>query len=416
MLKISKNQKKENSKHIVIRRAVELLILVVLLVLAIININGAFLSDSAIQYYCAHIFPSVSYYLNACSNLFFFSLTENLFIVLVVAAIPLLVLFIITIVHKARRLGAKAVGLFLYKFASVVVAIAFIVVVVFQMMFGYLYRREQIATTLKLETNREYEDLNEALEDYRNAATWAYSNMLSARAELGEDYNGVAHMQTNLEQSVYDANMCVEAFAQIYDVALSTNYIRVKPVSLSNLWSLTSVVGMNNPLFGEAIVNTSYIDVTQFPLILTHEISHAKGIAREGDANFIAAISCCISNRADFRYAGFLELYLNYYAEAYMIEEALGLEHNSITTPYEQSDFAPVIRDFNASYQFYESIYDSGVGDLIYDVSEDINDAYLESNGQEGGTETYNVQASSYLEFYLQYVQVGVDTQDESST
>ena len=388
--------------------------LVGLLIVAIINRNGALLPDIWVNYYSRSIYPTFSYGFYTFLNYFYFSVTENAVVILSIAAIPLVVLFVVSIVKLAKSKGKKALGAFLYKFMVAVLVVALVGVVQFQLMFGLNYARDSVSEVLGFENNESNDDSDEELlvDEYEAACEWAYQGMTQARSRLGEDYNGVTHIQTNFEECVYDANACITAFSEEYGLNLSMNYVRAKPVSLSNLWSQTAITGMNNPLFGEAIVNTDNMNSVDFPIALAHEITHARGISRENDANFVATMSLCLSSRADFRYAGFLQLYDHFRGVLIMIMDSnADLEVN---IPGDASELAGVNRDLFASYAYWFLLEDYSLSDFINQLAEDTNDAYLESNEQECGTDTYNVPSSMYLDFYLMLV--GTEESNESNT
>ena len=132
------------------------------------------------------------------------------------------------------------------------------------------------------------------------ALKWAYNGMVEARSHLGEDYNGIAHMSESFENSAAYANSLVNAFGEKYDIPVSKNYVRAKPVSMSHYWSYTHIVGMYDPFLGEANLNTDYMSIIEFPVTLCHELCHSKGYASETDCNLLSALACCSSTRADF--------------------------------------------------------------------------------------------------------------------
>ncbi len=85
-----------------------------------------------------------------------------------------------------------------------------------------------------------------------------------------------------------------------------------------------------------------------------------------------------------------------------------------VNIPGDASELAGVNRDLFASYAYWFLLEDYSLSDFINQLAEDTNDAYLESNEQEGGTDTYNVPSSMYLDFYLMLV--GNEESNESNT
>ena len=75
-----------------------------------------------------------------------------------------------------------------------------------------------------------------------------------------------------------------------------------------------------------------------------------------------------------------------------------------MTDYFSRNDFKPVMRDINAYNEYRESFNTGPIADLISRFSEDVNNDFLESNGQEGGTDTYVVPQDAYVEYYCRYV------------
>ena len=345
--------------------------------------------------YCRNVFPLVSFIPSSLSALFMNSLTEFFVVVGGFALIVLTVAFIVRGFQLLIRRDIRHFLHYLYVVLRTMAVIGIIAALLFEMMHGINYNRTSIRKSMTL-----YGDTR-PYQDYADTLLWAYSGMVEARSELGEDYHGVAHMMTSFETSVYDANIIVSSFSEHYGLGLSQNYIRAKAVWLSHLWSYTNIVGVYDPFLGEVNVNTDYVDVLHFPVTLCHEITHAKGFASETDANTIAVLSCINSPRADFRYAGYYYIFMHLWGT---VNEYADHEGETMTDYLSRGDFAPVIRDTRAFNDYWESFDEGPIADFIARFSEDANNAFLESNGQEGGTETYTVPQNVYVEYYCRYV------------
>ena len=283
--------------------------------------------------------------------------------------------------------------------------IGLVLAIIYQAMHGINCRRTRITQDLNFVTDEL------TFDDYCDALKWAYTGMIEARSHLGEDYNGVAHMQENFENSAMYACSLLDAFSDKYDLPLSRNYVRAKPVSLSHYWSYTHIVGVYDCFLGEANINTGYMGVNEFPITVCHELCHAKGYASETDCNIIAALACCSSTRADFRYAGYYEIFWN----LYFVSESIAKKTDQVVPQYRAtSEMMPVYRDANASNMYWDRI-DEEVEEIrkklgidIAEASNNANDAFLKSNG-ENGVETYQVPDSVYVRFYLTHVKGAED-------
>ena len=379
------------------RIALHIAVIAVLPVLCIAAaVSNAFLPRSAADYYCTNIFPYVSVPMQSLNMFFQVSLTENFIICLV----PLLVIGFIcwTVILIKKILGTGALS-YLYRSFRNLFILILIGAISYQAMHGFNYKRTHVYTALQLGS----EDLD--FEDYCNALRWAYNGMIEARKKLGEDYNGVAHMNESFENSAVYANSLLNSFCDQYGVPLSHNYVRAKPVSMSHYWSYTHIVGMYDPFLAEVNVNTDYMNIEEYPVTLCHELCHAKGYASETDCNTLATLACCRSARADFRYAGYSEIFWNLYVVAEQIAEATG---EVVPQFASASDMEPVFRDMRATSLYWKQIDDEvaalkeRLGIDITETSDMVNDTFLKSNG-ESGLDSYRVPDSVYVRFYLKY-------------
>ena len=388
---------KSKKKKWIVLKVILIVVLTALFVCAC-EINN-YLPRSFADYYCTKIFPYVSLPFQCFSMFFQYSLTEGI----VVCIFPLLAIgFICWLVILIKKLLSKGALRFFYKSLRNFLICVLILAVIFQAMHGINYRRTSAIAELKLDTE---EDLT--FEDYCACLRWAYTGMIEARSHLGEDYNGVAHMDNSFENNAVYACSLLDKFSEKYDIPLTRNYVRAKPVSLSHYWSYTYIVGMYDPFLGEANINTDYIDINEFPITICHELCHAKGYASETDCNILASLACCSSTRADFRYAGYFWIFWNiYYVTAEIAEETGQIMPEYVYT----TEMEAVYRDERASRLYWNQI-DEEVEALkekfnidITETSSNVNDAFLKSNGEESGVATYEVPDSVYVRFYLTHI------------
>ena len=387
---------RSKKKRRIVLKAVLIVVLTALFVIAC-EINNYIPKEFA-DYYCTKIFPYVSLPFQCISMFFQFSLTEGI----VVCIFPLLAIGLICwLVFMIKKLMTRGALAFFYKSLRNLLICCLVLAIIFQAMHGINYRRKSAVAELKLDTA---EDLT--FEDYCECLRWAYMGMIEARSHLGEDYNGVAHMDQSFENNAVYACSLLDKFSEKYDVPLTRNYVRAKPVSLSHYWSYTGIVGMYDMFLGEANINTDDMNVTEFPATVCHELCHAKGYASETDCNLLATLACCSSARADFRYCGFQRIFFDLY---YMTEEIADGTGQVCPQYIYTSEMDAVFRDLDAYSIYWWSIEDeierihnwSGVD--IEETSDRVNDAFLKSNGEEGVV-TYTVPDSIYVRFYLTHI------------
>lgn len=349
--------------------------------------------SEAADFYSEYIYPFVSFIPGCFTAYFQVSVTENLVICGGILLAIGFAVFVVRLISKLLKGGALR---FLWKVIKPLLSLGLVAAIVFELMFGINYGRTPVSETLVFD-EEEY-----TYEDYYAALYWAYSGMCSARKEIGEDFAGVGHMSTSFEESANYANSVLDVIATKFDIPLSTNHVRAKPVSLSHEWSSFYIVGMYDPFLCEANVNTDYMDIRTFPMTLCHEICHAKGLASETDCNLMASLACISSAHADFRYAGYYYIFTNLYSIVKTYAAYEGVEFYDF---YAQEKMEPVVRDISAGKSYWAKIKEETLTVLIDDLGETLNNAFLEANGQTGGTATYHVPENVYVKFYKTYVE-----------
>ncbi len=156
-----------------------------------------------------------------------------------------------------------------------------------------------------------------------------------------------------------------------------------------NSWAMSylGISGIFTYPTGEANVNTYY---PAYVTIFTsaHEMCHQHGILRENEANFLAFLITFTSDDDNFRYSGALNIYSYFASALYRTDKELYYEIHS--------ELSPLARvDINAANNVTEKYGDT----IIEDISEWINDFYLESSGS-GGIVSYSRVVELVLAYY----------------
>lgn len=179
---------------------------------------------------------------------------------------------------------------------------------------------------------------------------------------------------------------------------LSDYYPNAKPIICSPLMSYQNITGIYSPFTIEANYNNDVTDMEK-PFTICHELSHLSGYMREDEANFIAYLGCMESDSVEFKYSGSImaliyvsnQVYYNCTDEEY---------YELMDTLCEQAH-----RDLSHQSQYLESyeekIEEIAVGDVtISDISSEINNTYLEVNGQDDGVQSYDRVTDLLLSYY----------------
>lgn len=353
-------------------------------ILFLIFIPGAFFlvfprmiagNPSIAEWYAVRIFPILSKPLVFLSSLVPISLSEVVIIALVVVSPLLLVWYIYRVVRSDSKRR------FFYR-SGIIFAILFSMIAsTFSVMHGINYSRYPIEKSMDISIQQR------TPEELSMVMSWLVTSVTEELSLLTKDETGRTILLTDMNDTLIACNDAMNAAAQIYPV-LSGNDIRPKPVALSHYWSYTGIVGMYFPFFGESNIN---VDVPPFtiPMTVCHELTHVRGIAREQDANFGAFIACISSDRADFRYSGYMF--------------ALGYIANDLRK-YDPEAFARIAAlipdgaylDWQASADYWKQFEGP-----VQDTSTQANDAYLKANLQPEGVGSYSQASQLIIAYYF---------------
>ncbi len=162
----------------------------------------------------------------------------------------------------------------------------------------------------------------------------------------------------------------------------------IKYVMLSEPMSYTHITGVYSFYTGEANLNIHFPDYS-LPYTAAHELAHQRGIAREDEANFVAFLVCMESQDPYIRYSGYVNV-LEYVMNA--LYKASPTRYSSFygTLPYQ------VRYEFTAQSNFFEQYRDS----IASDISSAVNNAYLQSQGQTAGTNSYGLVVDLAVAYY----------------
>lgn len=230
---------------------------------------------------------------------------------------------------------------------------------------GIGYKTTPISEKLELpETEITEEKLTEILTDLRDEL-----NSLSSSLPRGRD--GVFDPEYSYEDLSGKICESYDLLAEKY--GLPEGYdSSAKGVYFGNVMSYLGITGIYTYVTGEANVNTAY---PAYVTIFTsaHEMCHQRGILRENEANFVAYLITSTSDDESLRYSGALNMY-SYFASA--LYKTNKEAYYSVARGLAE----PVKADIRAANAVSERYGDT----IIEEISDKINDIYLESSGNEG--------------------------------
>lgn len=162
----------------------------------------------------------------------------------------------------------------------------------------------------------------------------------------------------------------------------------IKYVMLSEPMSYTHITGVYSYYTGEANLNINFPDYS-LPYTAAHEFAHQRGIARENEANFVAFLVCIESDDPYIRYSGYVNL----------LEYVMNSLYSASPAMY--NDFYGTL-DRRIVYEFYASsrFFDQYRENVAADVSDAVNNNYLQMQGQTAGTQSYGLVVDLAVAYY----------------
>ena len=173
------------------------------------------------------------------------------------------------------------------------------------------------------------------------------------------------------------ASMAVSAMQALNDERLSGYYPQPKELRiLSGVFSSMGVSGIYSPFTIEANVN-GLMPGLEMPFTACHELSHLRGFMNEGEANYIGWLACINSDEEAFRRSGWLIAWIYAGGALHRTDPEL------FSKIYIRLPAAAVseLKENNAFWKSHET--------RASDIQDKVNDAYLKSNGQDQGVQTY---------------------------
>ena len=269
-----------------------------------------------------------------------------------------------------------------YKWIRPLVSFILVILTIFFAGFGPAYGRNKLSDNLALEQNPV-----SAEELYSTALIIANEtdNLLN---EIYFDLSGASIMPYDYPTLVKKVNKAFENYATSADF-ISHFKSNPKPIALSQPMTYTHISGVYTFMTGESNINTNYPDFLM-PFTMAHEMAHQRGIAREDEANFVAFLVCINSEDAYIRYSGYANM-ANYLNSALSRADAdLYKEFVIYFLPTE------LRKEFIAYSTFFDKYRDSTASE----VTGNINNVFLQSQGQSAGTKSYGLVVDLAVAYY----------------
>jgi len=219
---------------------------------------------------------------------------------------------------------------------------------------------------------------------------WALEEADRLCRDMTADGEAGSRMPLSWEELTAELNTAYERLSTQYSF-IDQQHTALKRIMLSEPMTYTGIVGVYSFFTGESNINVTYPDYCTV-FTAAHEMAHQRGIAREDEANFIAFLACISADSEYVRYAGFLNL-TDYTASA--LSKTDQTLYRDLVTHYSERTLA----EKRAAALCYEAHRN----DAVRDVTESVNNGYLQAQGTPG-TVAYSLVVDLAVDYYTAFV------------
>ena len=339
----------------IIVKSVYIVLLVVILILLSVAKNNVDFAESMTRGVVRWYGKGASFISNLVP---FLSLTEVLFVSLVLIGILLLVLAIINLVKLSIFKAANKILL--------IPAIALTVVALYNFSCEASYNRKEMPLPYyNQEVNRD---------DFAKIYNYFTDDLNVCISQLEFEENGDVKAM-KLEDVTKEVK---KAYEIVTDPYFHPYFGSVKPLLSSFFYRELQITGVTFSPLSEANINTmnTHVDI---PFTVAHELAHTKGVMREDDANQLAFYVCLNSDSPYLRYSAYTAYYYQIQSMAsgsYLTDEQL-----SHKTSVPNEAIGKTINYVKAYWSKHK---------LFKDIGEWINNLYIKSSGVPAGTASYS--------------------------
>jgi hypothetical protein len=371
-LENAKNRKERGMKRVLKYVPIWAFVLLIIAVICVALHTAALISPAFADFFNIKIASFFRFLFGKITTFFPFSLAEILIILS-----PVIIGFLIFLSVRLIKATLERK----IRFLVALVAATTFFYSTFVLTFACGYSGKPLEEKLSLQ--REDIDANEIYQTIKAVATEL--SRLSGEVTYGDD--GFSVMPYSFSELNAKLNECYGKAGEKYGF-ITPFKCRTKPVILSKAMTYTHISGVYTFFTGEANVNVNYPDYV-LPYTALHEMAHQRGIAREDEANFVAFLVGLESDDAYIKYSAYFGAYEYLLSALYRADKELFISSLEFITE-------PIYKEMLAYTEFFKKYDDN----LIADVSEGINNAYLISQGQSEGTRSYGLVTELLVAYY----------------
>jgi hypothetical protein len=351
----------------------------ILFLLPVLTQLAAALFPSAVErFYSQGIYPYLVRAIGSINGIASFSVAE-LALVGILAAITVLTIFYVRSFVRNLKAWRRNVSVLVRRCLCLLGVLALL----FQIVWGLNYRRPSLAGRLSFDSSAP--NASELAEISRQIVEGINSNYEMVHRDdalkKNDPYSDQADLKRNLE-TAYRQNQLLPWPAS------ASGFAPPKPLLFDGIVARLGISGIYSPFTAEP----NYLDSMpgfDLPSTMAHEMAHARGFAREDEADFASFVVCTESEDARLRYSGYLS----------------GLRILSLLARVDMTQYREVVkllaegprRDLKTRYEFWSSYQ----GRASY-LGNRMNDLYLKSNGIKAGVKNYDEMTTLLVGYYRQ--------------
>lgn len=323
------------------------------------------------RYYSTGVYPGIAKTLRTLFGWLPVSLGDLLYAAAFVWLVRKAWKLVLRLKNRPRSAGAPRLLFIKY------LKLALVLYLAFGFCWGLNYYRQGIETQLDLKR-----------EAYSKEDLLALTLVLQKRLnDVAARIDSAARLRYNENRFLFAAGATAYRAAAREYPFLSYSGTSIKPSLFTPVGHWFGFTGYYNPFSAEAQLKTT-IPVFLKPFVVTHEIAHQLGYAKENEASFVAYFTCKHAGNDVFLYSAYFEVFRDAAAEclrSFGSEVAATLREN--LHPRVKQDLADLrqylLRNQNFIEPFMSGAYDK----------------YLKLNNQPKGHATYN-EVVAYLVAY----------------
>ncbi|SCH61480.1 DUF3810 domain-containing protein [Romboutsia sp. 1001713B170207_170306_H8] len=322
--------------------------------------------------------------LSNLSGIFPFSIYEVIVYVIIMSIIIFFIYTLHLIINHRSKL-IRFIKSSIFNILSLISITYFLFIILWGLNYNKLPLESILIRQYNINNNTSLTRINHDISDLKKLYEFLIEKTNESKNLAVNDKNNIV----NYKNTINRAHLGFDAISHIIP-NLDGKYSNPKYILSSKLMCYTGITGIYFPFTGESNVNIA-IPHTSLSSTILHEMAHQRGYASEDEANFIAYLSAINHPDKDFVYSGY-RLALSYTALTLK-----NIDFNAYTK-LNQNLSNEVINDIKYNSKFW-----SKYSGKINEISDNINNSYLKSNGIKEGTENYSKMVNLLLTYYSLY-------------